>query len=54
MVIDKSAAETNPRDQGLPSDSKKERCSICEDQEKQVYCQVQGQMLKVPLHALRL
>ncbi|KAJ0716706.1 hypothetical protein HanPI659440_Chr13g0515691 [Helianthus annuus] len=46
-------AEANSRDQGLPSYRKKEGCTIREDQKDQGYCQVQGSLLKVPVHPMR-
>lgn len=36
------SAEADSWDKGLPSDSQKEGCTFCEDQEEQRCCEVQG------------
>uniref|UniRef100_A0A453BCC4 Uncharacterized protein n=1 Tax=Aegilops tauschii subsp. strangulata TaxID=200361 RepID=A0A453BCC4_AEGTS len=47
-------AEADPRDQGLPADGAPEGRAVGADQEDQGRRQVQGALLQVPLHALRL
>ena len=47
-----TAAEADPRDQGLPSQREWEDCPFYEDQEEQVCCQVQGALLQVLVHPL--
>lgn len=47
-------AEADPRDQGLPADGAPEGRAVGADQEDQGRRQVQGSLLQVPLHALRL
>jgi len=49
-----TAAEADPRDQGLPSQREWEDCPFYEDQEEQVCCQVQGALLQVLVHPLHL
>jgi len=41
-----TAAEADPRDQGLPSHREEEDCPFCEDQEEQGCGQVQGALLQ--------
>lgn len=48
------AAEADPRDQGLPPDGEEEGREVGADQEDQGRRQVQGALLQVPLHPLRL
>jgi uncharacterized membrane protein len=50
----KSAAETDTRDQGFSSHREEEGCPISEDQEEQGCCQVQGPLLQVLVHPLRI
>ncbi|MFS7926810.1 hypothetical protein Hanom_Chr04g00301511 [Helianthus anomalus] len=52
-VTSAAVTEANSRDQGLPSYRKKEGCTIREDQKDQGYRQVQGSLLKVPVHPMR-
>uniref|UniRef100_J3N7Y6 Uncharacterized protein n=1 Tax=Oryza brachyantha TaxID=4533 RepID=J3N7Y6_ORYBR len=47
-------AEADPRDQGLPPDGEEEGRAVGPDQEDQGRRQVQGAVLQVPLHPLRL
>ncbi|BAF21839.1 Os07g0546700, partial [Oryza sativa Japonica Group] len=47
-------AEADPRDQGLPPDGEEEGREVGADQEDQGRRQVQGALLQVPLHPLRL
>uniref|UniRef100_A0A0E0LLX3 Uncharacterized protein n=1 Tax=Oryza punctata TaxID=4537 RepID=A0A0E0LLX3_ORYPU len=47
-------AEADPRDQGLPPDCEEEGREVGADQEDQGRRQVQGPVLQVPLHPLRL
>uniref|UniRef100_J3MLU0 Uncharacterized protein n=1 Tax=Oryza brachyantha TaxID=4533 RepID=J3MLU0_ORYBR len=47
-------AEADPRDQGLPPDGEEEGRPVGADQEDQGRRQVQGAVLQVPLHPLRL
>ena len=47
-----TAAESDPRDQGLPSHRKEEDCPFCEDQEEQGCSLVQGTLLQVLVHPL--
>ena len=46
-------AEADSRDQGFPSHGEEEGREVCEDQEEQGCGQVQGPLLKVPLHIVR-
>ena len=48
-----SAAEADPRDQGLPADGAAEGRAVGADQAGQGRRQVQGSLLQVPLHPLR-
>lgn len=48
------AAEANSWDQGFPSYRKKEGRTFCQNQENKGCCEVQGSVLKVPLHPLRV
>lgn len=48
-----SAAEADPRDQGLPADCAAEGRTVGADQAGQGRRQVQGALLQVPLHPLR-
>lgn len=48
-----SAAEADPRDQGLPADGTAEGRAVGADQAGQGRRQVQGALLQVPLHPLR-
>lgn len=49
-----SVAEADPWDQGLPPHREEEGCPVCEDQEEQRCRQVQGPLLQVLVHPLRL
>ena len=49
-----ASAEADPWDQGLPPYCYKEGCSLCENQEEQRCCEVQGALLQVPAHPLCL
>jgi hypothetical protein len=48
-----SAAEADPRDEGLPADGAAQGRAVGADQAGQGCRQVQGALLPVPLHALR-
>lgn len=51
---DALAAEADTRDQGFPAHCEEERCALCEDQEEQGCCEVQGSMLQISVHTLRV
>jgi hypothetical protein len=53
-LVPRGAAEADPRDQGLPADGAAQGRAVGADQEDQGRRQVQGALLPLPLHPLRL